>query len=128
MRTESIPCWQISVLRTLRFVRWPPIRQNCCRLCQMPAHWIYYWTIRIPTCEFVRLMHCYLAITNRHSCLATAGFFREMNSQRHSTMLDLGAHLRGKRALVTGAGRGIGRSIAIALGRFGVEVAVNYRN
>ena len=34
--------------------------------------------------------------------------------------------LEGKTALVTGASRGIGRAIALALGRKGVNVAVNY--
>ena len=42
-------------------------------------------------------------------------------------MPDSTTDFRGKRALVTGASRGIGRAIAIALGRSGVEVAVNYR-
>lgn len=35
--------------------------------------------------------------------------------------------LRGKHALVTGGGRGIGRAIAVALGANGVDVAINYR-
>ncbi len=35
-------------------------------------------------------------------------------------------NLKGKRALVTGGSRGLGRAIALELGRRGVDVAVNY--
>ena len=38
-----------------------------------------------------------------------------------------GGRLRGKRVLVTGAGRGIGRAIAIACAAAGAAVGVNYR-
>ena len=44
---------------------------------------------------------------------------------RYSHRMD---HLHGKVALVTGASRGIGAAIAMALGKSGADVAVNYRN
>ena len=34
--------------------------------------------------------------------------------------------LRGRRALVTGSSRGIGRAIALSLADFKVDVAINY--
>jgi 3-oxoacyl-[acyl-carrier protein] reductase len=39
----------------------------------------------------------------------------------------MGTELKGKIALVTGASRGIGQAIAVALAREGVDVAVNFR-
>jgi len=36
--------------------------------------------------------------------------------------------LRGKKTLITGSSRGIGRAIALTFGREGADVAVNYRN
>jgi len=42
-------------------------------------------------------------------------------------MSDL-TNLSGKTALVTGASRGIGKGIALALGEMGINVAVNYRS
>ena len=42
--------------------------------------------------------------------------------------MDAFCSLAGKRALVTGASRGIGRAIAIELGRAGAEVVVGYRS
>ena len=36
--------------------------------------------------------------------------------------------LKGKAALVTGASRGIGRAVAVGLGRAGVRVVVNYHS
>lgn len=44
---------------------------------------------------------------------------------RYSHRMD---HLHGKVALVTGASRGIGAAIAMALGKSGADVAVNYRH
>ena len=42
--------------------------------------------------------------------------------------MDSSGLLSGKTALITGASRGIGKAIAIALGEAGAEVVVNYSN
>src|SRR2546428_3501688 len=39
----------------------------------------------------------------------------------------MGIKLRGRTALITGAGRGIGRATAIRLGRDGVRIAINFK-
>ena len=40
----------------------------------------------------------------------------------------MGLRLEGKVAIVTGASRGIGRAIVLALARWGANVVVNYRS
>ena len=44
-----------------------------------------------------------------------------------TTFFDQHFGLKGKRAVVTGAGRGIGKAIALALAGAGAQVCVHYR-
>ncbi|UCD92569.1 MAG: 3-oxoacyl-[acyl-carrier-protein] reductase [Methanobacteriota archaeon] len=43
-------------------------------------------------------------------------------------LVETGRRLEGRRAVVTGASRGIGREIALALARNGADVVINYRS
>src|SRR4051794_36142183 len=45
----------------------------------------------------------------------------------HMPACDVRPVLKGQKALITGANSGIGRAVAIALGRAGADVVVNYR-
>ena len=76
--------------------------------------------------ELNALVICALAAT---SLLQRALRRRTTLSQLPASGIDLSRpqSLRGKRVLVTGASQGIGRIIAIELGRLGCSVAVNYR-
>jgi 3-oxoacyl-[acyl-carrier protein] reductase len=50
-----------------------------------------------------------------------------MRQNKRRLAMIIGPNLKGKVALVTGASRGIGAAIAVALGEAGAAVAVNYR-
>src|SRR6185295_14703394 len=74
--------------------------------------------------DFRRLAHDFASWVIR---LAAAGSRREFDGPLTSTIIHMDS-LAGKMALVTGAGRGIGRAIAIALAKAGCDVCITARS
>lgn len=64
----------------------------------------------------------------RSNCLIALSLEHIHRSGRSDTIVAMAGLLEGKTALVTGASKGVGRGIALALAREGCDVAVNYNS
>lgn len=65
-----------------------------------------------------------MRLCGQSECPFPSGAFNRTNGRISSMVTQA---LKGRKALVTGASRGIGRGIALELGRRGADVVVNYR-